>query len=285
MLLVIGPGGARRARVARGVRARRARGGAARRLAVGAAWVGFGRRVLPLRQVLFVPLYLLWKIPLYLGLARGRKQAVWERTVRDGAAPTASERVPARRSHRGAVGLKVAYLVNQYPAVSHSFIRREIAALEARGAEVVSVLGAPAPERSGRSGGRRRGARHARLAGGRDARARGRVAVAPSRSRRCAGCGWRAAAVKLGRRSDRGVAAAPDLHGGGLPAAPLAARRAGGSRISTHTSARTRRRWRCSPACSADRRTASPSTGPTSSTNRSRCRWATRSRARARSSA
>ena len=30
------------------------------------------------------------------------------------------------------MSLKVAYLVNQYPAVSHSFIRREIAALEAR---------------------------------------------------------------------------------------------------------------------------------------------------------
>jgi glycosyltransferase involved in cell wall biosynthesis len=35
-----------------------------------------------------------------------------------------------------AARLRVAYLVNQYPAVSHSFIRREIAALEARGVEV-----------------------------------------------------------------------------------------------------------------------------------------------------
>jgi hypothetical protein len=33
--------------------------------------------------------------------------------------------------------LRVGYLVNQYPAVSHSFIRREIIALESTGAEVV----------------------------------------------------------------------------------------------------------------------------------------------------
>jgi colanic acid/amylovoran biosynthesis glycosyltransferase len=35
--------------------------------------------------------------------------------------------------------LKIAYLVNQYPMVSHSFIRREILALEARGFEVTRV--------------------------------------------------------------------------------------------------------------------------------------------------
>src|SRR5215467_11111748 len=33
-------------------------------------------------------------------------------------------------------GMNVAYLVNQYPHVSHSFIRREIAALEAQGITV-----------------------------------------------------------------------------------------------------------------------------------------------------
>jgi hypothetical protein len=32
--------------------------------------------------------------------------------------------------------MKVAYLVNQYPHVSHSFIRREIIALEAQGLTV-----------------------------------------------------------------------------------------------------------------------------------------------------
>ena len=32
--------------------------------------------------------------------------------------------------------MKVAYLINQYPKVSHSFIRREILAVEAQGVEV-----------------------------------------------------------------------------------------------------------------------------------------------------
>ena len=32
--------------------------------------------------------------------------------------------------------LRVAYLINQYPKVSHSFIRREILALEQQGVEV-----------------------------------------------------------------------------------------------------------------------------------------------------
>src|SRR5258708_5606515 len=32
--------------------------------------------------------------------------------------------------------MKIAYLINQYPQASQSFIRREIAALEARGVEV-----------------------------------------------------------------------------------------------------------------------------------------------------
>jgi cellulose synthase/poly-beta-1,6-N-acetylglucosamine synthase-like glycosyltransferase len=50
--------------------------------AVGLAWVGFGRRILPLRQFLFIPLYLLWKIPLYVGLALRGKQKRWERTER-----------------------------------------------------------------------------------------------------------------------------------------------------------------------------------------------------------
>jgi len=46
--------------------------------------------------------------------------------------------------------MKVAYLVNQYPRTSHSFIRREIQALEAQGIEVLrfSVQPAPAEEES-----------------------------------------------------------------------------------------------------------------------------------------
>jgi colanic acid/amylovoran biosynthesis glycosyltransferase len=43
------------------------------------------------------------------------------------------------------VELKVAYLVNQYPAVSHSFIRREIAALESQGIEVARFSVRPPP--------------------------------------------------------------------------------------------------------------------------------------------
>lgn len=43
--------------------------------------------------------------------------------------------------------MKVAYLVNQYPAVSHSFIRREIVALEARGVTVERFSIRPPPAR------------------------------------------------------------------------------------------------------------------------------------------
>jgi colanic acid/amylovoran biosynthesis glycosyltransferase len=44
-----------------------------------------------------------------------------------------------------AVGLKVAYLVNQYPTVSHSFIRREILALVAQGIDVERFSIRPPP--------------------------------------------------------------------------------------------------------------------------------------------
>jgi hypothetical protein len=46
------------------------------------AWVGFGRRTLPLRYVLLVPFYLLWKIPLYVGLALTGRERSWQRTAR-----------------------------------------------------------------------------------------------------------------------------------------------------------------------------------------------------------
>lgn len=35
--------------------------------------------------------------------------------------------------------MRIAYLVNQYPKVSHSFIRREILALEREGLEVTRI--------------------------------------------------------------------------------------------------------------------------------------------------
>jgi cellulose synthase/poly-beta-1,6-N-acetylglucosamine synthase-like glycosyltransferase len=51
-------------------------------LAILAAWLGFGRETLPMRYLLALPAYALWKIPLYLSLVRGRRQRTWERTRR-----------------------------------------------------------------------------------------------------------------------------------------------------------------------------------------------------------
>jgi cellulose synthase/poly-beta-1,6-N-acetylglucosamine synthase-like glycosyltransferase len=50
--------------------------------AVGLAWWRFGRATLPLRYLLFVPLYLMWKLPLYVGLLVRGRQRTWERTAR-----------------------------------------------------------------------------------------------------------------------------------------------------------------------------------------------------------
>ncbi|HVZ85329.1 MAG TPA: glycosyltransferase [Polyangia bacterium] len=52
--------------------------------AVAVAWAGFGRQIIRARQLVFVPLYLLWKIPLYLALAVRGGQKKWERTARKG---------------------------------------------------------------------------------------------------------------------------------------------------------------------------------------------------------
>src|SRR5690348_18429980 len=50
--------------------------------------------------------------------------------------------------------LKLAYFVNQYPKVSHSFIRREILALERQGCEVLRIAlrgwGEPLPDEEDR---------------------------------------------------------------------------------------------------------------------------------------
>jgi len=67
-------------------------------LAVGLAWLGFARRTLPLRYLLFIPFYLAWKVPLYLGLALRGKQKKWERTARRPASdpdPDANADAPA----------------------------------------------------------------------------------------------------------------------------------------------------------------------------------------------
>lgn len=42
--------------------------------------------------------------------------------------------------------MKVVYLINQYPKISHTFIRREILSLEAQGIEVFRVSSRPGPE-------------------------------------------------------------------------------------------------------------------------------------------
>lgn len=103
-----------------------------------------------------------------------------------------------------AVGYRVAYLVNQYPHVSHSFIRREIAALERQGLGVLrfSVRRPPAAlvDAADES---ERGRTRVLLAAGPRALAAATVAVALATPGRW----WTAlrAAVRLGRRSDRGV--------------------------------------------------------------------------------
>jgi len=51
-------------------------------LLLGVTWMRHGREVIRLSDLLRAPLYILWKIPLYLGYFTNR-QATWNRTVRD----------------------------------------------------------------------------------------------------------------------------------------------------------------------------------------------------------
>jgi hypothetical protein len=53
-------------------------------LAVVLGWARFGRAIIPLRGLLLAPLYVLWKVPLYISLLVGRRQKTWERTERGG---------------------------------------------------------------------------------------------------------------------------------------------------------------------------------------------------------
>jgi hypothetical protein len=46
------------------------------------SWARFGRRTLPAKYVLSIPLYVLWKIPLYARYLLGGGQKKWERTER-----------------------------------------------------------------------------------------------------------------------------------------------------------------------------------------------------------
>lgn len=51
-------------------------------------WVRFGQKILPMKSLLAVPFYILWKIPIYLGFITHRERS-WNRTDRN--QPTAPE--------------------------------------------------------------------------------------------------------------------------------------------------------------------------------------------------
>ncbi len=100
--------------------------------------------------------------------------------------------------------MKVAHLVNQYPRVSHSFIRREILALEAMGVEVERIsirpCNAPLPDEADRVESQRTTAILARGAGSLLRSTFGTLFSAPARFFAAL-----QAAFRLGLRSDRGV--------------------------------------------------------------------------------
>ncbi|MEM9979989.1 MAG: glycosyltransferase, partial [Cyanobacteria bacterium P01_D01_bin.2] len=52
-------------------------------IAIGLAWAGFARQDIPVGKLLSIPLYILWKIPLYFKFLSG-PEAKWIRTERDG---------------------------------------------------------------------------------------------------------------------------------------------------------------------------------------------------------
>jgi cellulose synthase/poly-beta-1,6-N-acetylglucosamine synthase-like glycosyltransferase len=51
-------------------------------LGVGLGWVRYGREAVPFRYLLLVPLYVIWKIPLYAWFLFGRREPQWRRTER-----------------------------------------------------------------------------------------------------------------------------------------------------------------------------------------------------------
>jgi hypothetical protein len=52
-------------------------------LAILLAWTKYGRRVLPLPTLLIAPVYVVWKVPIYLKLLAAREKK-WVRTERNG---------------------------------------------------------------------------------------------------------------------------------------------------------------------------------------------------------
>jgi cellulose synthase/poly-beta-1,6-N-acetylglucosamine synthase-like glycosyltransferase len=51
-------------------------------LGVGLGWLRYGREVVPFRYLLLVPLYVIWKVPLYASFLFGRRERQWRRTER-----------------------------------------------------------------------------------------------------------------------------------------------------------------------------------------------------------
>jgi len=51
-------------------------------LGVALGWARYGREAVPFRYLLLVPVYLVWKIPLYVSFALGRRERNWRRTER-----------------------------------------------------------------------------------------------------------------------------------------------------------------------------------------------------------
>jgi hypothetical protein len=67
-------------------------------LAVGRSWWSFARGEIPLRSLLAIPLYILWKVPLYLQALAGRGPRRWERTQRKGEVSEEDRTSPPTRS-------------------------------------------------------------------------------------------------------------------------------------------------------------------------------------------
>ena len=51
-------------------------------LGVAAGWARYGREAVPFRYLILVPLYVAWKIPLYVSFLVGRRERQWRRTER-----------------------------------------------------------------------------------------------------------------------------------------------------------------------------------------------------------
>jgi cellulose synthase/poly-beta-1,6-N-acetylglucosamine synthase-like glycosyltransferase len=51
-------------------------------LGVAAGWARYGRQIIPFRYLFLVPLYVIWKVPLYVSFFLGRRERQWRRTER-----------------------------------------------------------------------------------------------------------------------------------------------------------------------------------------------------------